>query len=168
MLTLFIRHAAAEDRTGFAGTGLDDSLRPLTSEGRKRMRLAVRGLGRMVKHLDVIATSQLVRAVETAGLLSRVFEKARAIELTELNPTAPVDTLCHWIGRQSPAACIALVGHEPHLGRCISKLLTGRSRPIVVMKKGAACLLEFSGEIAPGKARLLWSLKCGQLARLGE
>lgn len=168
MLILFVRHAAAEDRAQFAGNGLDDSLRPLTSEGRKRMRQAVKGLRRAVGHLDVIATSQLVRAVETAGLLERAFEKVRTIELTELDPASPVENLCNWIGRQPAAASIALVGHEPHLGRCISLLLAGRKQSILSLKKGAACLLEFTGDPTPGNARLLWCMKCGHLAKLGE
>ena len=60
---LVIRHAIAEDREVFAGTGKDDSLRPLTDRGRERMQEGARGLVRLVDRLDVLATSPLTRAI---------------------------------------------------------------------------------------------------------
>ena len=44
MKLLLIRHAIAEEREDFARTGKDDRLRPLTDEGRKKMKQAARGL----------------------------------------------------------------------------------------------------------------------------
>ena len=47
MKLLLIRHAIAEEREDFARTGKDDRLRPLTDEGRKKMKQAARGPARV-------------------------------------------------------------------------------------------------------------------------
>jgi phosphohistidine phosphatase len=44
MKLLIVRHAIAEEREDFARTGKDDRLRPLTDDGRKRMKQGARGL----------------------------------------------------------------------------------------------------------------------------
>ena len=63
---------------------------------------------------------------------------------------------------------VVLVGHEPHLGVFVSWLLTGLQESFVELKKGSACLLEFEKDVKPGRARLLWAMKPGQLRELGK
>src|SRR5882724_2462532 len=63
---LVVRHAIAEDPAVFAATGRSDAERPLTEKGRRRMRRVARGLKKLVPAIDGLATSPLVRAVETA------------------------------------------------------------------------------------------------------
>ena len=70
MKLLVIRHAIAEDREVWARTSLDDGERPLTARGVDRMEQAARGLRRMVEKLDAIATSPLVRAMQTARIVN--------------------------------------------------------------------------------------------------
>ncbi|MGH7674557.1 MAG: SixA phosphatase family protein, partial [Gemmatimonadales bacterium] len=69
MQLLIVRHAIAQDRDEHATSGQDDSLRSLTREGRVKMRQAAKGLHRLVKTLDVLATSPLARAAQTAEIL---------------------------------------------------------------------------------------------------
>src|SRR6478672_122417 len=57
MKLLLIRHAIAEEREDFARTGKDDRLRPLTDEGRKKMKQGARGLRRCVPAFDLLAPS---------------------------------------------------------------------------------------------------------------
>ena len=68
MNILVIRHAIAADRERHAEQhdGEDDGLRPLTARGRKRMREGARGLRRLVPKIDLLATSPLTRAAQTA------------------------------------------------------------------------------------------------------
>lgn len=70
---LVVRHAIAEPRDEATAAGRDDSQRALTKRGAKRMRAAARGLARAVPSLTRIATSPLVRARQTADLLTEVY-----------------------------------------------------------------------------------------------
>ena len=66
MKLLLVRHAIAEEREEFERTGEPDDQRPLTSEGRKKMKRAAAGLGELVNKVDILATSPLARAQQTA------------------------------------------------------------------------------------------------------
>lgn len=169
MQLLVIRHAIAEDREEFAVTGLDDDLRPLTREGRRRMRRAARGLRGLVPELGALAASPLVRAAQTAEVLAGEYgvrEWAAWPELSPgVHPSMLVDRLRSLHVDGGP---VAVVGHEPDLGELVSWLLSGRTGSFVELKKGAACLLEFDGPPDPDRARLLWLMAPGHLRRLGK
>ena len=62
MQLLVIRHAIAVEREDFARTGKDDRLRPLTDEGRKKMKQGAKGLRQLAPRIDLLATSPLTRA----------------------------------------------------------------------------------------------------------
>ncbi|MDH3366486.1 MAG: histidine phosphatase family protein, partial [Gemmatimonadota bacterium] len=69
MQLLVVRHAIAEDRDIFAAAGREDDERPLTEEGTRRMAAGAVGLVRVVPRLDAVASSPLVRAVQTAEII---------------------------------------------------------------------------------------------------
>jgi phosphohistidine phosphatase len=157
MKLLLIRHAVAEEREDFARTGKDDSLRPLTDEGRKKMKQAARGLKSLVPEVDLLATSPLTRAAQTAAILDSVYGGLNEVEIDELAPeVSPVEFLS-WLRRQTPEV-VAAVGHEPSISLIVSLLLTGTEKRIFAFRKGGACLLEFPGEVGAGTATLLWAL----------
>src|ERR1700730_3326149 len=72
MNVLLIRHAPAV-RTGTAG--LRDHDRPLTRRGRQRFRQAARGLARITERPDILLTSPLVRARDTAEIAAAAFKR---------------------------------------------------------------------------------------------
>lgn len=166
MELLIIRHAIAEDREQWAHSGRPDAERPLTGRGRRRMRRAARGLARMVPTVDVLATSPLVRAVETAELIAREYDDLEVETVAQLAPEYPVDDLLPWLRGQPADAVVAVVGHDPHLGFLVGWLLTGRHESFVELKKGSACLLAFDDPPGAGDATLRWSLTPGQLRAL--
>lgn len=167
MELLVIRHAIAVEREEFARTGKDDRLRPLTDEGRKRMKQAARGLRRLVPEIDLLATSPLTRAAQTGAILDSVYGGLHEVEIEELSPdTAPMDFL-RWLRKQK-GDHIAVVGHEPSISLILSWLLTGTERRIFSFRKGGACLIEFPGEVGAGTATLLWALTPAQLRDLVE
>ena len=103
----------------------DDRKRPLTPEGIKRFKDAVRGLVALDLELDVILTSPLTRAEETATLLATGFKKRVPMETLEAlapggKPAAIVEAIKSHAKRHRR---IALVGHEPDLGELAAKLL---------------------------------------------
>lgn len=170
---LVVRHAIAEEAGAFAKTGASDAERPLTKDGRRRMRLAARGLADLVPEVAVLAASPLVRAVQTAEVLARRYAKAgsgpETVRLSALAPGKPANLLLGWLAeRPRGGPPVVVVGHEPHLGQFVSWTLTGLRDSFVELKKGSACLLEFEDEVRPGRARLLWALRPGQLRAIGR
>lgn len=169
MNLLLVRHAIAEEKEDFALTGKDDRLRPLTVEGRKKMKQNARGLCRLVPDIDLLATSPLTRAAQTAAILDSVYGGLREVEIAELEPGAEPDAFLRWLRRQK-AATVAAVGHEPGMSRLLSHLVTATDRKLFAFRKGGACLLELpSGRrAASGSATLLWALTPSQLRGLAE
>ena len=177
MRLLIIRHAIAEDRAEFAasGTAVSDDARPLTSRGRARMKHGAKGLSSLLKGVDILASSPLRRAAQTAKIVARRVAVADVEIRDELCPDASPGEILEWLRARAPnAETIALVGHEPHLGRLVGWLISGRDRAPLMLKKGGACLLDVpAGErrgrsARPGGATLLWSLSPAQLRALGR
>ncbi|HYV98733.1 MAG TPA: phosphoglycerate mutase family protein, partial [Gemmatimonadaceae bacterium] len=71
-LCLF-RHGDAGDRAEFAKTGQPDDLRPLSEDGREEVMLAAQGLHELLGSCDLLATSPLTRARQTAEIIAGAF-----------------------------------------------------------------------------------------------
>jgi phosphohistidine phosphatase len=61
---------------------------------------------------------------------------------------------------------VAVVGHEPHLGTLVTWLLTGVAEPRVPLRKGGACLVDFTRRPGRGGGTLRWSLTPSMLRRM--
>ena len=70
MNLLIIRHADAGDREAFAPRGKPDSQRPLSRDGIRKMRAIARGLKRTAPPVDLLVSSTLVRARQTADIVA--------------------------------------------------------------------------------------------------
>src|SRR6476661_9798976 len=120
MQLLIVRHAIAEDREDWAPR--DDKLRPLTDDGKKKMKEAAKALRTMVQRVDVLGTSPLTRAVETAEILSKVYDKIDPVMVDALAPGQRPAALATWLRTQAVHKTVAVVGHEPGLGAAASWL----------------------------------------------
>lgn len=165
---LVVRHAIAEDRAEFARTGRPDGERPLTPEGRRRFERGARGLRRLVPSLELLAASPLVRAGETAELLSAAYDGVRIVRVEALAPEAKATALLSWLRSQHRRDVVAVVGHEPHLSGVVELLLAGRSSGFLELRKGGACLVSLARPAAAGGGALRWLLTAGQLRRLAR
>jgi phosphohistidine phosphatase len=159
---LVIRHAIAADPGDYA----DDADRPLTPEGKQKMRQVARGLRCSVSAIDVLATSPLTRAVETAEIVSAEYEAIAPVVVPALAPGHSPAAVAQWLDAQRRHDVVAVVGHEPGLSRLVSWLLAGSERSFVELKKGAVCRLAFPAAIAGGSATLVWALTPSQLRAL--
>jgi phosphohistidine phosphatase len=168
MQLLLIRHAKAEDALDFAATGQPGDLRPLTDAGRKKMRRAVRGLHSEVESIDVLASSPLLRARQTAGIVAEAYAGCEVEEVAALAPGGDPEELLSWLRGRRDASVVAIVGHEPDLGELAGRLICGHAVSVIALKKGAACLLDLDSGVTPGLARLAWSLTASQLAALKD
>jgi phosphohistidine phosphatase len=165
MQLLVVRHAPAGDKIEFAASGRPDDERPLTDEGIRKMRAAASGLGRLVERLDVIASSPLRRARQTADILVAAYDTAPLEIVDSLAPGSAPAALVPWLERQMTARVVAVVGHEPHLGGLVSWLVSGSTRSWLELGKGGACLLELERAAARG-ASLRWLVEARTLRRL--
>jgi phosphohistidine phosphatase len=166
MQLLVIRHGMAGDRDEFAFTGRPDAERPLTKDGREKMKRAAEGLTTVCKRLDLIASSTLVRAVQTAEIVADEYGGMDLATLDALAPERAPDDLLPWLRSHDQALTIAVVGHDPHLSFLVGWLLTGRHESFVEIKKGGAVMLEFEDPPVAGGGLLVWSLTPGQLRKL--
>jgi phosphohistidine phosphatase len=160
MQLLVIRHGIAVERN----QGPDEA-RPLTDKGRRRTKQVARALQRLVPRLDLLATSPLVRARETAEILARRYELS-PLTVPELSPDAQLGRLLEWLTRQQEQV-VAIVGHEDGLSTFASWLISARPESHLELKKAGACLVELPGRIEPGAATLKWLATPSQLRRLG-
>ncbi len=146
-----IRHGLAASR-GKAWP--DDSKRPLTHKGKAKMREVAHGLTSLDVKLDLVLTSPLVRARQTADLVHKGLDVEAPVEETLVlapggAPAALVDLL-----RKKKVKRVALVGHEPDLGQ-LAAFLIGARAPLV-FKKGGVCRIDFEKlpPVPPG--HLVW------------
>jgi len=155
MNVLLIRHAPAA-RTGTGG--VRDHDRPLTRRGRQRFRLAARGLARIAGCPDILLTSPLVRARDTAEIAAAAFKRVTPRVEPALGQD-DVDVLATALKKYRPDATVALVGHEPTLSGLLAHLpglRDGDAR--FAFKKGGAALVHLpDGPSMPGQ--LLWFVK---------
>ena len=149
-----VRHAIAEER---GDKWPDDSKRPLTTDGMSRMKKAARGLERLGVRIDVVLSSPLVRARQTAEILA-----------AELNPHPPIVNVESLSPDGAPAAVaadlekharktrVALVGHEPAIGELAARLIG--SRHAIEFKKGAIARIDVDELPPAGPGDLRWLL----------
>ncbi|HTX19729.1 MAG TPA: phosphohistidine phosphatase SixA [Bacteroidota bacterium] len=160
MLVYILRHAIAVQR-GAAAFPNDD--RPLTDEGKEKMEKGARGIARVVESVDVIVTSPLVRAADTARIAAEALGAEHKVEVSkELLPGSSARKLLLYLAKYKNLDSIMIVGHEPDLGYLASALL-GVDRPVVEFKKGALCCIEVSTLPPRGAGVLLWHLQPKQL-----
>jgi phosphohistidine phosphatase len=163
---LVIRHGPAGDPEAWKAEGRDDRLRPLSPDGKKDMREAACGLATLQPHVDIVASSPLVRAVQTAEIVASEYG-CEVVTVDALAPDQDPAKTLEWLGQQRSVSTVALVGHEPHLSALVSYMLAGTSSSFVELKKGGACLLE-AVAFASGASTLKWLLTRRELVRLGE
>jgi phosphohistidine phosphatase len=140
-----LRHAIAEERSHDKWP--DDSQRPLTEKGKKRMRRVAEGMLALGLSFDVIYTSPFVRARQTADIVAEVFGATKKMRETDTlatdgDPKALVSLLN---SAKHEFASVLLVGHEPYLSELISTLVAGDDGLLVTMKKGGLCKLNVTG-----------------------
>jgi phosphohistidine phosphatase len=165
---LLIRHAIAEDRDAFAKVNDNDALRPLTDEGRRKMRKVASRLRRLVKRLDRIACSGLSRADETAAIVGKSYGRTPVVKLRALEPGGEPQAVLDWLDEFPRDSTIALVGHEPDLGRLLGYMVCGRPMRVLGFKKGGAALLHYDAGPAPAQGMLRWALTPAQFLSLKE
>lgn len=158
MELIILRHAIAFPRD--AKRWPNDVERPLTMEGVKRARRAAAGLKRIAKAPTLVLTSPFVRARDTAAIFEQAARWPEAVESEALVPGASPEGVLDALRRRGgKAECIAIVGHQPHLGRLLALCLRGDARSEAFeLKKSAIVCVHFEGPPRANQGALQWSL----------
>jgi len=146
----FLRHGQAGNRHEWQG---DDSARPLTVEGKQRMLREAAAISRLKLPLEVIISSPLVRAYQTAEIVAEALgSSARLVTDGRLASGFGPKQLAAIVTEHRSARGLMLVGHEPDFSETISQV-TGGGR--LTMKKGALAYVDVE-EPASLKGTLVW------------
>jgi phosphohistidine phosphatase len=139
-----IRHAKAEDGSFYAG----DDERPLTADGRIQAREVGQSLAKAGVRFDVMISSGLLRANETAKIIAHeVGYHGLLLTDARISPEGRPHQIVEEVIAPRTEERVALVGHEPSMGKLLSALL---GKPGLAMAKG-------------GVARVAWDGKHGRL-----
>ncbi len=154
MVLLLVRHAVAFERDRHRWR--DDAARPLSPAGTRRARKAASGLKQLSRAPDRVLTSPLVRARQTAQILTDVAGWPQAEEAPDLSPGESTLAVLTLLGKDH-SRLVALIGHQPGLGTLLTACLLadGRDLPIEMKKNAVACV-SFEGPPRAGRAALKW------------
>jgi len=154
MELLIVRHAIAFERD--RRRWRDDGARPLTSVGIRRARKAAAGLKKFSRVPDCLLTSPLIRAAQTAKILTEVAGWPQAVETPELSPGEPPLAVMGLL-EGNASRVVALVGHQPDLGYLLAACLLGDRGPLPMeLKKNAVVCVKFDGSPGAGGGTLKW------------
>jgi phosphohistidine phosphatase len=156
MIDLFlIRHGIAAER----GTYPTDESRPLTDLGVQKTRQVAQRLHELGLRFDLILSSPLVRAQQTAEILLAAGLSDRLEFAETLSPAGEITDWMTWFQTwmQAGGSALALVGHEPDLGEWAEIFTWGESRDSLVLKKAGIIGLKVPSAAAlPGNCQLFW------------
>jgi phosphohistidine phosphatase len=164
MNLFLLRHGIAVEPGALSGAS--DAGRPLSPEGKKKMRKIALGMKTLELSFDLILSSPYVRARETAEIVAHEF--GSVLEFTPRLEVGgdPATLVAEVDARARGLTNVLLVGHEPQLSKLISYLLAGNSGLSVTMKKGGLCKLDVPRLRYARSASLEWLLTPSQLAHL--
>jgi len=149
MKVFFLRHGIAEDAQNWKG---GDASRPLTAEGRDRMAREAKTIAKLDLGLDIILTSPLVRARETAEIVAdrlNLRDKLREdSRLAEGFGAGQLAAILHDHADQT----LMLVGHEPDMSATVGRLTGGAK---IDLKKGGLACIELHDRSSM-QGELLW------------
>ncbi|HEX3420106.1 MAG TPA: phosphohistidine phosphatase SixA [Candidatus Udaeobacter sp.] len=144
MQLYFFRHGEAD----WPGWTKPDDERPLTDFGKKEARQVAKFLNRLKVKPNLIMTSPLPRALQTAEAAAEQL-KTKLRQEEALHPGFGINELRILLKRNG-AKVLMLVGHEPDFTSVISAL-TGAS---LRLSKAGVALVDLDPETEKGK--LLW------------
>ena len=150
----FVRHGLAAER---GDAWPDDTKRPLTEEGMSRLRKAARGLARLGVSVEVVLTSPLVRARQTAEIVAGGLDpRPSLVNVDSLAPDGTYAAVVADLEKHARKTRIALVGHEPMMGELAARLIG--SRHPIEFKKGGICRIDVEDLPPAGPGDLRWML----------
>lgn len=120
MILYLIRHGEAEPQS----KSINDASRKLTREGVEILKTSVRLWKNLIDSIDIIISSPLIRAVQTAEIIRNEFKvEGKIIPDNSLLNGGDIKDLLS-LAESLEKNNIAMVGHQPDLSEHISKLIS--------------------------------------------
>ncbi len=151
MLVYFLRHASAGERKL-----KDDDKRPLDREGIEQCGYMGRLLSAMDVQPDLVLSSPLKRAMQTASLVANELGYEGKIQVEPaLRPTSSFDSFREMLRHCGKLDAIIVVGHNPNLSRFLSLVISnGTNDKWTELKKGAVARVDYSAK----RSTLDWAI----------
>ena len=142
MILFLMRHANA-------GTVREnpalDSKRGLIKEGKEQCMLMARVLSALKAPIDVIVSSPLKRALQTAQLVGTELGYDAKVEISPaLGPNAKFSDFQDLLVKYSDREGILAVGHNPNLFQFLGRLITGNGGASIRMRKASIARVDLS------------------------
>ena len=140
MILYIVRHGDAD-----TPAERDDD-RVLSQKGIK----VTQAMGKLLKHAefdapDIIVTSPLPRAEQTARIMAEEFAPNAKFEINDgLRPAQTLEAAMSIIASKKGTDVVMIVGHDPLLSRLTSAIVTGADQPAIEMKKSAVAIIELT------------------------
>lgn len=160
MDVFLLRHGKAEDATPEGG----DAARNLTKKGAEEILGVGIWMAEQGLEFDLIATSPLARARETAAIVAGTLHyRKKPATWDVLVPGGRPDNVMHEISRHEKAFALLLVGHEPLLSSLVSRIIAGDESAGIAMTKGGLAKIRNVSFTGRPSGELHWLLTAKQM-----
>jgi phosphohistidine phosphatase len=142
-----------------------DAKRGLVAEGKEQCMVMGRILGALKVQPDIIVSSPLKRALQTAQFVGNELGYDGKVEVSAaLDFTATYADFQKLLGKYADRQDVLVVGHNPNLFQFLGRLITGNGGAGVRMRKGTVARIDMEKHppllqwlIDPRMARLIYA-----------
>jgi len=153
MIIYFLRHASAGETYS---DPVKDLKRPLDDEGILQSRYIGQTLAALDVHPEVIISSPLTRAMQTASIVANELSYEQKIESDKrLRPEAGFAEFQQLVNAHGKAESIMVVGHNPSLNEFAAQVIGASAKSGIALKKGAVAKIEIARR---GRGNLQWCI----------
>ena len=129
-----LRHASAGEKRA---NPVLDRKRPLDKEGKQQCLLVGSYLNALRINIDLIVSSPLKRALQTASLVGTELGYESTIQLSDaLEPGGTVESFQRLVASLSQQENVLVIGHNPNLSAFLSSLVTRGGKANIRLRKG--------------------------------
>jgi len=148
-----------------------DTERALTAAGKREIEEVGKAMAKLGYRFDVVVTSPLKRAKETAAVVSRAMDRKKsAEEWPELSPEGSRNAFYRKLAKLRPGSKVLCVGHEPYLTTAIGEITgkggEGSAGFRISLKKGGLAKLVVTGFNPRISGEVRWLLTPKQIRRM--
>lgn len=150
MILYLMRHA---DAGSFRGNPLLDAKRGLVKEGKEQCMLMARALSAVKVQIDVIVSSPLKRALQTAQFVGTELGYDARVEVSSaLAPDGTYAEFQEMLAEYGGHEGMLAVGHNPNMFQFLGRLITGNGAAAIRMRKASIARVDLDHH----PARLQW------------
>lgn len=147
---------------------MHDVDRTLTEAGIEKLKLAAIGFKRLGEHIDRCYSSPLIRAYQTAQIMTEPFGLSEQIERVEGLGNMPNFQQVFQLIRETPEPHVLLTGHTPFMGELLSRLVCQQPYAGLAFSKGTVARVDLHALGSDLRGQLRFYIRTEQLQTLGR